>query len=118
MNARQFAMLDLVASRLRAMGHPRRLVIIAALKSGRRSVGELAEIVSIPLVSVSQHLKALERAGLIVAERQGRQIYYEIQAPLVNEICMAVCRQAELDCEHSAQQRAEFEELRSALLRN
>ena len=38
--------------------------------------GELAQRLSIPAPTLSFHLKALQRAGLVTARRQGRFLYY------------------------------------------
>jgi len=115
MTRQQCASLELVAERLRALGHPRRLLILSALMQEERPVGELAKLLDMPVVSVSQHLKALERVGLVAGRRSGRQVRYAIQTPLVQEICDAVCRQAERDCAQSRQRMSELSELRAAL---
>ncbi|MCB1094190.1 MAG: metalloregulator ArsR/SmtB family transcription factor [Verrucomicrobiales bacterium] len=56
----------------RALADPTRRRIVAALGSGERSVGELAEPLAMSLPAVSKHLGVLERAGLLKRRRDGR----------------------------------------------
>ena len=104
-----------IAERLQAMGHPVRLMIIGALKGGESAVGDLADKLGLTMGQVSQHLRALERVQLLQSRREGRHVYYAIAAPMVNDVCQAVCRQMTTDLEHQDQQRAVFERLRDRL---
>lgn len=97
------------------MGHPLRLMIIGSLKSGELTVGDLAQRLDLSLAQVSQHLKVMEKVELVRGRREGRHIYYSIAAPMVSEICMAICHQMEFDLERSQAEREVFEELRARL---
>lgn len=59
--------LDLVFA---ALADPSRRAILARLSQGPAAAGELAEPLHISRPAVSQHLKVLEDAGLVVRSRQ------------------------------------------------
>ncbi|RWM06407.1 MAG: metalloregulator ArsR/SmtB family transcription factor [Mesorhizobium sp.] len=62
----------------KAFGHPLRLEIIEHLAQGARSVEALAAKLGQPTANISQHLQALRRAGLVMAEREGKFVYYSL----------------------------------------
>ncbi len=55
-----------------ALGDATRRAILAQLASGERTVSELAAPYDMSLAAASKHIKALESAGLITREVQGR----------------------------------------------
>ena len=57
-----------------ALGDPTRLAILAALGEGGRSITELAAGAPISRQAVTKHLRVMEGAGLLVSERDGRQV--------------------------------------------
>ncbi len=61
-----------------ALGDPERLRVLVALAEGRRCVGALAEEVGESMSLISQRLKILCRAELIVRERAGRHVHYRL----------------------------------------
>jgi DNA-binding transcriptional ArsR family regulator len=63
-------MLDLT---LRALADPTRRAILHLLADGEARVTALAAPFEISLNSVSKHIQALERAGLVVRRRAGRE---------------------------------------------
>lgn len=67
------------AEQLKALGEPLRLRIVSALRSGPRSVSELAKTLAVELVTVSHHLGILRSARLVRTERKGRFILYSLQ---------------------------------------
>jgi DNA-binding transcriptional ArsR family regulator len=68
-----------------ALADPTRRAILARLASGDATVGELAAPFSISQPAVSQHLKVLERAGLISRERQGTARLSHLEAEPLRE---------------------------------
>lgn len=56
----------------RALADPTRRAMLRSLSRRPCSVGELAEPFEISLAAASKHIKALERAGLVHREVQGR----------------------------------------------
>ena len=62
---------------LGALGDPTRRLIFEHLTRGPRAVGELANELPVSRPAVSQHLKALKDAGLVVDRAVGtRRIYH------------------------------------------
>lgn len=55
-----------------ALADPTRRAIVRRLAQRRRTVTELAEPFHVSLAAISKHLRVLERAGLVVQEREGR----------------------------------------------
>ncbi|MEM9602558.1 MAG: metalloregulator ArsR/SmtB family transcription factor [Pseudomonadota bacterium] len=56
-----------------ALADPSRRHLFEQLRSGRRSVGELARTLPISRPAVSQHVKVLQRAGLVTVDTAGRR---------------------------------------------
>lgn len=66
-----------MAAVLRALGHPARLEIIRVLASkGRCFCGEIVEMLPLVQSTVSQHLKVLKDAGLVVGTIDGPRSCY------------------------------------------
>ncbi len=55
-----------------ALGDPTRRAIISRIARGPVSVSALASPLGISLTAVGQHLRLLEKAGLVLSEKQGR----------------------------------------------
>ena len=65
---------------LDALGDPTRRRIFESLRSGPRSVGELAAGLPVSRPAVSQHLRVLEDAGLVTHRRNGTRHLYELDS--------------------------------------
>ena len=61
-----------------ALGDPTRRVILERLGHGPLPVGRLAEGLPISRPAVSQHLKVLKEAGLVIDEAEGTRRIYRI----------------------------------------
>lgn len=61
-------------------GHPIRVVIFQRLARHPTTASALAQQLPVSRVSVVQHVKRLERAGLLVGLRQGKHRVYRVQA--------------------------------------
>jgi DNA-binding transcriptional ArsR family regulator len=68
-----------------AISDPNRILLLYALRSAERSVGELAEVVAVPQPTVSRHLKVLRERRLVAARRHGTSVYYSLTDPRVLE---------------------------------
>ena len=55
-----------------ALADPTRRAMLARLAAGEATVGQLAEPFAVSLPAISQHLKVLERAGLVVRTREAQ----------------------------------------------
>lgn len=73
---------------LRALADPVRREILNHLKAGRLSAGEITEHFDITAAAISRHLSVLKEADLIRDERQGKFIYYELNASVLEEIML------------------------------
>jgi len=61
---------------LTALADPTRRAILERLRGGPKAVGDLAAGMPISRPAVSQHLRVLKDAGLVIDERRGtRRIY-------------------------------------------
>lgn len=73
---------------LRALADPIRREILNMLKSGRMSAGEISEKFPVTGASVSRHLSVLREADLIRDTREGKFIFYELNASVLEEIML------------------------------
>lgn len=77
----------LQAEILRTLASPRRLEILHRIAAGQCEAGRLAIRMGISQPNVSQHLAVLRAAGLIEAERDGREVHYRLTDPDVIVAC-------------------------------
>jgi DNA-binding transcriptional ArsR family regulator len=61
-----------------ALGDPTRRAIFERLGAGPRAVGELADGLPVSRPAVSQHLKVLKDAGLVVDRAEGTRRIYQL----------------------------------------
>lgn len=61
---------------LKAMAHPRRFQILAVLKNGELSVGEIEKLSGIRQPMLSQQLSILRRAGLVNTRKCAKLVFY------------------------------------------
>lgn len=73
---------------LKALADPIRREILNLLKSGRMSAGEITEHFPVTAASISRHLSVLKDADLIRDTREGKFIYYELNASVLEEIML------------------------------
>jgi DNA-binding transcriptional ArsR family regulator len=74
------------AESIQALATPSRLRILARLHGGATSVTELADAVGMEPSAVSQQLRVLRHLGLVVGQRAGRQVVYELHDDHVGEL--------------------------------
>jgi len=77
----------LQAEVLKTLASPLRLELLHRLSDGPREVGRLAAELGVSQPNVSQHLAVLRGAGLVEAERSGRQMRYVLADPDVIAAC-------------------------------
>ena len=73
---------------LRALADPIRREILNLLKSGRMSAGEISDRFPVTGASISRHLSVLKEADLIRDTREGKYIYYDLNASVLEEILL------------------------------
>jgi DNA-binding transcriptional ArsR family regulator len=81
---------------LKALAHPARLRIVAALSEGKVSVGELAGRLDLHQAIVSQQLRILRSEGLVASERSEGYAIYALAEPRLRELlkCLEKCPRA------------------------
>jgi DNA-binding transcriptional ArsR family regulator len=78
---------ELQADVLKTLASPRRLEILHRLAEGPLEVGRLAEQLGISQPNASQHLAVMRAAGVVEAERDGREVRYRLADPDVLVAC-------------------------------
>ncbi len=73
---------------MKALSDPIRREILEMLKKGRLSAGEISGHFEVTDASISRHLSVLKEADLVRDERNGKYIYYELNASVLEEIML------------------------------
>ena len=73
---------------LRALADSTRREILILLRKGRLSAGEISERFEVTGAAISRHLSILKEADLIRDCREGKYIYYELNASVLEEIML------------------------------
>ena len=73
---------------MKALSDPIRREILNLLKGGRLSAGAITEQFSVTGAAISRHLSVLKEADLIRDTREGKFIYYELNASVLEEILL------------------------------
>lgn len=73
---------------LRALSDPTRREILNLLKKGTMSAGDLAAKFDMSAAAVSRHLAVLKEADLVRDKRDGKFIYYTLNASVLDEILL------------------------------
>ncbi len=66
---------------IKSLAHPSRVLIAESLLEGERCVCELQEVVGADMSTVSKHLSVMRQAGVLVSEKRGLNIYYQLACP-------------------------------------
>ena len=70
----------------KALSDPTRREILKLLRNGPRNSGEIAEKFPSAWATISRHLAVLRDAGLILSERNGQQIIYELNTTVFEDV--------------------------------
>lgn len=73
---------------LKALSDPIRREILNLLKSSRLSAGEICQHFQVTDASISRHLSVLREADLVRDTREGKFIYYDLNASVLEEIML------------------------------
>ena len=73
---------------LKALSDPIRREILNLLKAGPMSAGDIAARFDVTGAAVSRHLSVLKEADLIRDQRDGKFIFYELNASVLEEILL------------------------------
>ncbi|MBE6585988.1 MAG: winged helix-turn-helix transcriptional regulator [Ruminococcaceae bacterium] len=73
---------------MKALSDPIRREILNLLKKGRMSAGDIVDHFEVTGASISRHLSVLKEADLIRDTREGKFIFYELNASVLEEIML------------------------------
>ena len=80
-----------LARRIKALAHPARLAIVLALVNANRcSCGEIVRGLPLAQSTVSQHLKVLRQAGIVVGEIEGPRSCYWVDRDALADVAAAM----------------------------
>lgn len=68
---------------IKALAHPSRLFIVEELKKSERCVNELTDMIGADMSTISKHLTVLKNAGLVIDEKRGNCIYYQLRVTCI-----------------------------------
>jgi DNA-binding transcriptional ArsR family regulator len=85
-----------VASLLKAMSNPARLIILCQIAEGERSVGELERAVGLSQSAISQHLAVLRGEAIVSSRRVRQTVLYSLASKevvaLITTLHVVFCR--------------------------
>lgn len=70
---------------VKAMAHPTRLLVMEALMEGELCVNDLTELAGCDVTTLSKHLSVMKQSGLLVCEKRGLNVFYQIACPCFAE---------------------------------
>lgn len=82
-----------IALRLKALSDPVRVKIVSHLFSssaGEEASGELAAVLGLGESTVSHHLTQLRKAGLVLSDRRGMNVYHRVRPDALQALCAAL----------------------------
>jgi ArsR family transcriptional regulator len=68
-----------VAELFRSFSDTSRVRLLSVLTLKEMNVGALANLIGISESAVSHHLRSLRQMGLVVARRNGKEVYYHVE---------------------------------------
>lgn len=93
-----------VAHYFKTLADVSRLQILNCLRSGAMNVSEIAQATGLGQANLSKHLKILTQAGMLSRHPSGVSVYYEIDDPLIFELCELVCDRLSAQIQQQADQ--------------
>lgn len=73
---------------MKALSDPVRRKILEMLKTGSMPAGDIAESFPISSAAISKHLSILKDADLVIDRRDGKYIYYQLNASVLEEVML------------------------------
>ena len=81
---------ELHADFCKTLSHPTRLMILALLAKREMSVGEIAEVIGVPLSNVSQHLAVLKAQNVVTTRKDGQTVHYSLADRRIIQACTLI----------------------------
>jgi ArsR family transcriptional regulator len=69
-----------------ALAHPTRIAIAETLRHGEKSAGQLIELLELEQANASQHLAVLRAKQIVLARKEGNQVFYSLRDPALVEV--------------------------------
>ena len=73
----------------KALSDPTRRKVLQLLRKGPLSAGEIADHFRVSKPTMSAHFAVLREAGLIVSEKQGKSVVYELQLSVLEDAMLS-----------------------------
>ncbi len=78
---------ELQAEISKTLANPLRLAILHSLKSGEKTVNELAALTGVSQSNVSQHLALMRQRQIVKTRKTGANIYYSVSSSKISQAC-------------------------------
>ena len=91
----KLALFTQFAAVAKSLAHAHRLELLEQLAQGARRVEVLAQRTGLSFANTSQHLQQMRRAGIVVARREGKFVFYALADEAVLDLMSALRRIAE-----------------------
>ena len=92
-------LLAIIAERFKALAEPARLRILATLREGEMTVGELVNAVELGQANVSKHLQVLHTQQFVSRRKDGLYVRYALADRTVFQLCDLMCGRIEADAD-------------------
>ncbi len=82
-----------IAMRLKAIADPMRVKIMSLLFSsrpGEETSGDLAAVLDLSESTISHHLGQLRKAGLVVSDRRGMNVFHRVKPEALQALCIVL----------------------------
>jgi len=101
MSSQRTAIQD-AAEVFKALGHPARLRMVRELSDGEKCVCDLVAAAGLGWSTVSRHLSILRAAGVVMDEKRGKQVIYQLALPCVSRFLACLENPSLYPAMHSA----------------
>jgi DNA-binding transcriptional ArsR family regulator len=100
---------NLIAERLRVLGHPLRVKLVDRLAAEATTVQELVDALGTTQQNISKHLRVLRRAGVVAGDKAGTRVRYRLASPDI----LPILERAEASLAHAPGVPPMIQELRA-----
>jgi DNA-binding transcriptional ArsR family regulator len=76
----------------KALSDPTRREVLALLRSGPMSAGEIADRFDVTRATMSAHFAVLREAGLVTSEKQGKSVIYQLQMSVLEDALLGFAK--------------------------
>ena len=73
-----------------ALAHPTRIAIAEALMERELSAGQLIQLLELEQANASQHLAVLRSKRIVIARKQGNQVFYSLRDRALGEVLQSL----------------------------